>query len=160
MRFILPLEKLKEIEEKGYKRFYVARRKGKSVDFCHEEHNVCINIGSARTFGLGGKGFCLNTTRKSYPYSPSTAVCFDSREEALSYAVVLMETVERTGSRYVPDEVKADIMKEFMREGEGYVCRSDESIPLDLAVAREFGMNESKRTKICTELSLRILKRR
>jgi len=157
MRFVILPELLDQIEKNGYKGFKIVQKRGKSISLCNEKYNICVNIGSARTFGLGSKGFCLNTTRYNYPYMPSTAECFDSREEALSYAVVLIDAIEKTGSRYNPDDVEADIMRELMKEGDAYVCRSDETIPLDLAIAKEFGMNEKKREQVCASLQRSLL---
>lgn len=162
MRFILPMEKIREVMEKGYKNFKIVRKKGHSIEFCDVNKDVCVNVGSARTFEGGYYKFCVNTSRARYPYQPSLPVCFKTKEEAISYAAALMEGINEFGTRYLSEEKIADILVDMMEDGEAFVCSLPsiddyERIPLDVAVSKKFKMNEKKRRANCMELERRAL---
>ena len=153
MRFVIPVQELKKVVKEGYKSFKILNKRGHSIDFCNDD--LCVSVGSARTFGQGSKGFCVGTSRRYYPYHAALEACFNTEVEALSYAIVLMDGIERYGTRWYPDEDKAKIINEYLKAKKAFVCSSGEPLPLPLAVEMEYGLEDfEKWREVCVNTSL------
>jgi len=143
VKFILYKNFLEEVVSEGYKSFKVIRKKEYSVDFADKERDISINTGSERSFGLGGKGFCVNTSYYSYPYMPSTPDFFETQVEALSFAVILMEGVIRYNTRYFDDSQLTEIVLDFLKEDKGTLI-DNSPLSIDLLIAKLLNKNHDE----------------
>jgi len=150
MKVVLKKNLIEEIKKRGYKTFIPVKKRGYSIDFCDTERNVCVNVGSAKSFNLGSKGFCVNTSAASYPYRPTSAVCFETYDEAITYATMKMEEILEKNTRYTPVE---NAFVKFIEEHKAFLCPETPGEKEYVeAISKELGIDEEERTSVCLRI--------
>jgi len=119
MHIILKPELTKKIMKDGYKEFKPRYARKHTFEFCSEDLNCCVRID--RPTGR----YRVVMIRSSYPYSPKFEEYFSTIDEAMAYAVLLMDSLiktqkEKSVKSY--SDIQKDLIAEYVKDGEIYLC--------------------------------------